>query len=64
MKKVWQLMVGLFMILLAIYMATLEFLPGDTSDFVILLLSVLFLIFMMSGLFLIIKSIKSKSKNH
>ena len=60
MKKIWQPLVGIFMILLGIFLATLEILPGNTSDLVILLIFVLFLGLMIGGSTMLIKGLKRK----
>ena len=60
MKKIWQPLIGIFMILSGFFLITLEILPGDTNDFVILLIFALFLGLMIGGSTLIIKGLKRK----
>jgi len=60
MKKIWQPLVGIFMILSGFFLMTIEFLPGDTSGYVILLFLALFLGLIAGGSFLMIKGLKRK----
>lgn len=60
MKKIWQPLIGIFMVLSGFFLMTMEILPGDTSDFVILLIFVLFLGLIIGGSTMLLKGLKRK----